>query len=383
MIATKQIFLAVGKALKLRAFKSDEVLGYGLDNLYPQTITEVINASKTATSCCEKAQENISCEGFNNASFAEMGNDHGDNMNDVLEFISSDIPRYRGYALIVQYGGDYKPKAVYPVPFQYVRAVLNDDYINNPIVNKWKVFNNWDREEVKNRNSIKGKIYPTFNPETFKAECEEFGGIEKHPGQLFYANLSNTAPYPLSPFHAVQSEMVAEYKNAEYVQNTLARGFHMCSIVTHGGFDSDTEQNNFRDAVSGMMGTDNAGAVLVVRNVNVGLPDAGDFIKVSNVGTPIDANLYKAYNEPLRKDIAIACYNLPIPLIDSSLISFSNSSGEVIKELQKVYRRSLAKVRARISRDLAYIFDLPAERTEIRNDLELTVNPTENGVSTT
>ena len=91
---------------------------------------------------------------------------------------------------------------------------------------------------------------------------------------------------------------------------------------------------------------------------------------MDNVGTPIESSLYIAYNEPLRKDIAVACYNVPIPLIDSSLISFSNASGEVIKEMQKVYRRSLSKVRMRISRDLSYIFGFDLAFAEIRNDLE-------------
>ena len=59
-----------------------------------------------------------------------------------------------------------------------------------------------------------------------------------------------------------------------------------------------------------------------------------------------------------------------MPLIDSSLIAFSNSSGEVIKELQKVYRRSLSKIRQRIGRELYQIFELDPLATEIRNELD-------------
>ena len=80
--------------------------------------------------------------------------------------------------------------------------------------------------------------------------------------------------------------------------------------------------------------------------------------------------MYEKYSEPLRKDIAIACYTIPIPLIDSSLINFANASGEVVKEMQKVYRRSLSRVRERISRDLAYIFDVDTAMTNINNNLE-------------
>lgn len=368
MIATKKIALIISKALQLHPRKTEGVVSYDKDNLYPQRLTNLIDSSKSATASCEKAQENIFCEGFENKDFAGRMNDNGDTMNDILEFVAADTPRHRGYAYIVQYGGDMLPRAVYNVPFEYVRAVLNDDYKNNQRVNKWKVFNNWEGEPIKDTNIRTAKIYPTFNPATFAAECEEYGGIENHPGQLFYANLSNKQPYPTSPFHAVQPEMRAEAGNAVYVENTLSRGFHVCSIVSHGDFEDDDEKNAFRDAIKDMMGVDGAGSVLTVRDTNVGVSEK-PFIRVDNVGTPIDSSLYTAYNEPLRKDIAIACYNVPVPLIDSSLISFSNASGEVIKEMQKIYRRSLSKIRDRISRDLAYIFDLPEEMTRIKDEL--------------
>lgn len=384
MIDGKRIYLAVRKAINLLPRQAEGVVSYDSDNLYPQRIANLIDASKTATACVAKAEENIVCEGFSDEEFARMTNDHGQDMNDILEFIGEDIPRYRGYALIIQYGGDYLPRAVYPVPFGYVRAVLNKDYKDNSRVNKWLVFDNWDRSVLKNTNSKTGKIYPTFNPENFAKECEEYGGIENHPGQLYYSNLSNRYPYPISPFHAVQPEMAAERGNALYVENVLSRGFHACSIVTHGDFESDKEQNLFREALTNMMGVEGTGAVLTVRDTAVGLSEK-PFISVENVGTPIDADLYEKYNEPLRKDIAIACYTIPIPLVDPSLINFANASGEVIKEMQRIYRKSLSRVRERISRDMAYIFGLDTERTNINNSLEgsaIDTAPTDPGEQT-
>ena len=117
-----------------------------------------------------------------------------------------------------------------------------------------------------------------------------------------------------------------------------------------------------------MMGSENAGSVLTVRDENVATDKP--FIKVDQLGSPIDKDLYRAYVEPLRKDIAIAAYTIPLPLIDSSLLTFSNASGEVIKELQKVYRNSLAKVRERISRELAQVFNVDLSVTEIDNKFE-------------
>ena len=159
--------------------------------------------------------------------------------------------------------------------------------------------------------------------------------------------------------------MQAEAMNSTYVERTLTRGFHMCSIISHGEFTEQEEQDAFVKGIKDIMGAQGAGSAVLVRDENA-LTDK-PFIKVDQLGVPIDANLYKAYNEPLKKDIASQAYNIPIPLVDSSLISFS---GEVVKEMQKVYRRSVTKLRSKLSREIARALDLPTEVCEIYNELE-------------
>lgn len=371
MIAHKKVNVIVDRALKINAKVSEKIVGYGDGNLYPQIISELIYASKTASLSVERLSEAIECEGFKDRQFGEITNAHGDNMDDILNMLAYDIARFRGCAVIVQYGGDYRPKMIYPVPFEYVRAGLNKDYLTNPVIHKYVVFNNWDRQNIKSTVLDKMAVtYPAFNPDNFANEVIEYGGIENHPGQLLYMNFFTTKPYPLSPFHAVQSEMQAEAVNSTYVERTLTRGFHMCSIVSHGDFTEQEEQDNFVNGLKEIMGAQGAGSALLVRDDNLMLPQSRPFIKVDQLGTPIDANLYKAYNEPLKKDIASQAYNIPIPLVDSSLISFSNASGEVVKEMQKVYRRSVTKLRSKLSREIARALDVPTELCEIYNELE-------------
>lgn len=371
MIAHKKVNVIVDRALKVNAKVSEKIVGYGDGNLYPQIISELIYASKTASLSVERLSEAIECEGFKDRAFGEIKNAHGDNMDDILNMLAYDVARFRGCAVIVQYGGDYRPKMIYPVPFEYVRAGLNKDYLTNPVIHKYVVFNNWDRQNIKSTVLDKTAVtYPAFNPDNFANEVIEYGGIENHPGQLLYMNFFTTKPYPLSPFHAVQSEMQAEAMNSTYVERTLTRGFHMCSIVSHGDFTEQEEQDNFVRGLTEIMGAQGAGSALLVRDDNLMLPQSRPFIKVDQLGTPIDANLYKAYNEPLKKDIASQAYNIPIPLVDSSLISFSNASGEVVKEMQKVYRRSVTKLRSKLSREIARALDVSTELCEIYNELE-------------
>ena len=372
MIGYKRIQLIVERALKLSANTGDKIITYGDGNLYPQEIANLIYASKTASAAVEKMTENIICEGFKNEEFRDMTNDNGLNMDDILENTANDLARFKGWAWIVQYGlreGGYVPVGVYNVPFEYVRAEKSENYLKDPKIYKWRVFNNWDRQTVKATQVMQNStVYNTYDPKNAPNEIADCGGLENYNGQLLYVNLCTTRPYPISTFHSVRNEMDAENKNGRYVSRTLGRGFHMCSIVTHGEFETDQEQQDFTDTLTEMMGSENAGSVLTVRNNNIEQKDK--FITVDQLGSPIDRELYKAYVEPLRKDIAISAYNIPLPLIDSSLLTFSNASGEVIKELQKVYRNSLSKVRQRISRELAQMFGVDISFTEIKNKFE-------------
>lgn len=378
MIGYKRIQLIVERALKLSANTGDKIITYGDGNLYPQEIANLIYASKTASAAVEKLTENIICEGFKNEEFRDMTNDNGYNMDDILENTANDLARFKGWAWIVQYGlreGGYVPVGVYNVPFEYVRAEKSENYLKDPKIYKWRVFNNWDRQTVKATQVMQNStVYNTYDPKNAPNEIADCGGLENYNGQLLYVNLSTTRPYPISTFHSVRNEMDAENKNGKYVSRTLGRGFHMCSIVTHGEFETDQEQQDFTDTLAEMMGSENAGSVLTVRNNNIEQKDK--FITVDQLGSPIDRELYKAYVEPLRKDIAISAYNIPLPLIDSSLLTFSNASGEVIKELQKVYRNSLSKVRQRISRELAQMFGVDISFTEINNKFETDELPT-------
>ena len=372
MIGYKRIQLIVERALKLSANTGDKIITYGDGNLYPQEIANLIYASKTASAAVEKMTENIICEGFKNEEFRNITNDNGLNMDDILENTANDLARFKGWAWIVQYGlreGGYVPVGVYNVPFEYVRAEKSENYLKDPKIYKWRVFNNWDRQTVKATQVMQNStVYNTYDPKNAPNEIADCGGLENYNGQLLYINLCTTRPYPISTFHSVRNEMDAENKNGKYVSRTLGRGFHMCSIVTHGEFETDQEQQDFTDTLAEMMGSENAGSVLTVRNNNIEQKDK--FITVDQLGSPIDRELYKAYVEPLRKDIAISAYNIPLPLIDSSLLTFSNASGEVIRELQKVYRNSLSKVRQRISRELAQMFGVDISITEINNKFE-------------
>src|SRR5574343_349249 len=214
MIGYKRIQLIVERALKLSANTGDKIITYGDGNLYPQEIANLIYASKTASAAVEKLTENLICERFKNEEFRNMTNDNGLNMDDILENTANDLARFKGWAWIVQYGlreGGYVPVGVYNVPFEYVRAEKSENYLKDPKIYKWRVFNNWDRQTVKATQVMQNStVYNTYDPKNAPNEIADCGGLENYNGQLLYVNLCTTRPYPISTFHSVRNEMDSE-----------------------------------------------------------------------------------------------------------------------------------------------------------------------------
>ena len=95
MIAHKKVNVVIDRALKTSARTNEKVVGYGEGNLYPQIISELIYASKTASLSTERLSEAIECEGFLHEEFANLENAYGDTLNDVLNSIAYDIARFR------------------------------------------------------------------------------------------------------------------------------------------------------------------------------------------------------------------------------------------------------------------------------------------------
>ncbi len=74
---------------------------------------------------------------------------------------------------------------------------MNDNYLKDPAIKRWRVFNNWDRQNVKATSSAQNStVYPTYDPDNFASEVEECGGIENHKRAATICEPWNNAPVP-------------------------------------------------------------------------------------------------------------------------------------------------------------------------------------------
>ncbi len=359
--------IQVNSPLEIRVNKRDDVVRYDSDNLYPQRIANLILSSKTASKAAEKMAENIECDGFANADIAALANAHGDTLDVILRKISADLSKFNGYGLVVQYNALREVIAVYHIPFEYIRISSNEDYANDTRIRSFKVFNNWERGGDIEKDANTGVVYNAFNPDNVADEIEAAGGIEQYKGQLLYVKNVAYRGYPYSPFHAVQAEMYTEMGTAKVAQQLLSKGFHDNKIVEHSKFSGDEAHMNeeFGDAIETMAGSDSAASFITFANPFMDSP----MIRIHEFGTPIDANLYNALSEPLKKDICMSANALPLGLIDTAALGVTNVSGNTVLEMRRLYRASLQRYRNMIAGSLARVFDMPIAAFEIAYNL--------------
>lgn len=347
--------------IERRGLVSPEVLSYDEDNLYPQRIWWMIAGSNSAMMAARELSDNILCDGFVNDNVSNHKNDNGRTLGEVLSNIAWDWARFGAAYLVVQYDATGKAVNVYNMAFEQVRIKLNADYKNDSKVRAYKVFNNWERSADLSTDVNTAKEYPAYNPESVLSEIEACGGIENYPGQIIEISKIKYKGYPLSTFHTVQNEMSVEQLNGTYLRRQFDSGFLSNSIIEfqeiEGNDDNDIDSLNeeFENGIASMAGADASCSVLTIRRK---IMDETQSVRRTELNTPINKDLYNAYLEPIRKNICMAAYNLPVALVDLSVIGGGlSASGEIIKELRKMYREKLLPVRNLISETLAKIFE--------------------------
>lgn len=77
---------------------------YGQDNLYPQTLKNIIAASSTGSECSDRFADFIEGNGFREVALSEyVVNRKGDTVDDIHSLVCKDMADMNGIALHVNY----------------------------------------------------------------------------------------------------------------------------------------------------------------------------------------------------------------------------------------------------------------------------------------
>ena len=102
------------------------IVGYGLDNLYPQTVKNITEASSMAESVINTRAEFIEGKGFvNEQIYQAIVNNDGQTMDGLLKKWADDSARYDGRAYLCKYNALGTISEIFHIPFEFCR--LGDD----------------------------------------------------------------------------------------------------------------------------------------------------------------------------------------------------------------------------------------------------------------
>lgn len=219
------------------------IQSYGDDNLYPQTVRNIIAASSTGSECADRFADFIEGNGFREVSFSEyVVNRKGDTADDIHSLVCRDMADFNGIAIHVNYNILGQIVEIQHVPFENCRLEEEDD---NGYVAKIAVHPDWSGTKTRKGKKIRVAkenidYIDVFNPlkSVVLAQIEAAGGIEYYKGQVLWVSMAGKQTYPVGKSDRVITEMstdegLSNVKFRNVRNNFLPSGM----VVTKKGSD--------------------------------------------------------------------------------------------------------------------------------------------------
>ena len=239
------------------------IQGFGDDNLYPQTLRNIIAASSTGSECAERYANFIEGNGFKDIRFSEyVVNRKGDTVDDIHALVCLDVGDFDGMSLHINYNIFGEICELNYVPFENCRLLEED---SNGYVAKIAVHPDWSGKKTRAGKPLQVKkenidFIDVFNPrkEVVLSQIEAAGGIEYYKGQILWLSGGGKNVYPRSRADRVVTEMstdegLANVKFRNVRCNFLSAGI----VITKKGQSIDGEDSsglNDNDGFSDMLG---------------------------------------------------------------------------------------------------------------------------------
>lgn len=272
-----------GKRVDVRFLQQLGIQAYGEDNLYPQTLKNIISASSTGSECADRFADFIEGNGFREVLFSEyVVNRKGDTADDIHALVCRDIADYGGLSLHVNYNVFGEIVELQHIPFENCRLMEEDD---NGYVSKIAIHPDWSGQKTRKGEKIKVSkenidYIDVFNPikSVVLAQIEAAGGIEYYKGQVLWVSMAGKQTYPTGKGDRVATEMSTDeglsnvkYRNVR--NNFLPAGM----VITRKGssisydeegneikYETQSEDSGFSDTILTLQGDVNANKILEV-----------------------------------------------------------------------------------------------------------------------
>lgn len=341
----------VSDALSVKEDKREEVYNFGLDNLYPDTIENLVNSSVTSKLCVDLAAKSIY-----GGSFGELGaivvNNEGQTLNQVTRIASKEYAKHGNCYIHIGYNGDLKINSIKVLPTTMMRVGKSDDLgYSGKIVE----FENWDSSSHRIVKK-KFKVYDRFNSNksVLTAQIEAAGSILKYKGQVLHLKGDTNDVYGISDLNTVLYEALLEGNSQKFRANNSENGFLSTKLMVVRPFEKDEERMAFKRSLKQLQGADNTGKILLMESTNAN-DDLNAQIKLEDLTSEYNDSLFEYSDKIAEKNICKA-FNIPTFLVNGSESGIFGNSGELVRQGRMMLFESQAETRDMFEENLRKIF---------------------------
>lgn len=286
--------------------KISHIKYYDEDNLYPQNMIDIVNASGTTKSCVNLYAKFMRGGGFKDASFYKAQiNANGLTPDKLLRKITKKYAYIHGFAIHVNYNAMLQICEVNYIPFDYCRLGIGEK------AGKIAVYDNWAGRKGK-FDKDKIEYIDKFNNDPAVLNAQINGDITTYKGQVFWYS-ENDTDYPLAPYDAVIEDVCADSGIKTFRMQSVENAFNASAVVEYGyKFKDEQEREDEVNNWAGFMGPKNSAKIIVLENENGNGDDKS--IRITKLDAANNDKMYQVTNQTV-KDSIIQAFTQPPRLL--------------------------------------------------------------------
>lgn len=208
---------------------------YGDTNDFPQTVSEIVQASKTGNACLSIYNDFVYGHGFKDPGIYKLRvNKEGEKLDKILRMVCKDFTLWHGFAIHVNYNMNFRVSSIHHIPFESLRLAKADD---DGFIGRTAYHPDWGhRDKTRSRWSPSDiEWFHLFNPdpEVILNQVEEAGGWDSYNGQILYfsGDSEGSPSYPVPIFIAEMTDMRTEEALANVAGRNACSNFLSAGIL--------------------------------------------------------------------------------------------------------------------------------------------------------
>jgi hypothetical protein len=331
------------KRVEVKDLRSEKILSYDQDNLYPQRIKDSIAASVTGTAAVELFATHLVGRGFAIEDLKTLIVNHKqETLKDIHDLVCNDYSKFRGVALHIGYNGLMEVVSIKHIPFDYVRLSMPDDKGN---ISSCVVYEDWDGSRYGRRNKDLMKTIDIFttDPDKINSQIEGSGGFDKWNGHILYYSHAGVLTYPSAKCDSAFEDIITDEGIKVFAQRNIQTGFMAGSVFVHKGkFEDDDARDEFVDNLKQFQGAKNSNRMMLVEaETDDQIPEVKELPIINN------DKLFENTETSVRERI-VRCFGQPLIL---HAIKTPGSLGESTEweDAKKNYDERTEKERDRLA----------------------------------